>query len=47
MPSFYDYFRENMESLGLPAPQSLFGSVSTAIATSTTTLTQVEKFGKK
>jgi hypothetical protein len=47
MPSFYDYFRENMESLGLPAPQSLFGSVSTAIATSTTILTQVEKFGRK
>ncbi|HEY0289440.1 MAG TPA: hypothetical protein VGC62_20955 [Pseudomonas sp.] len=46
MPSFYDYFKENMESLGLPAPQSLFGSMSAAVATATTILSQVEKFGK-
>jgi hypothetical protein len=47
MPDFYQYFKENMESMGLPAPQSLFGSVTSAVATATTLLSQVEKFGKK
>ncbi|MGY4491623.1 hypothetical protein [gamma proteobacterium L18] len=46
MPSFYDYFKENMEGLGLPAPESLFGNVTTAVATATTLLTQIDKFGK-
>ena len=47
MSDFYHYFKENMESMGLPAPQSLFGSVTTAVATATTLLTQVDKFGKQ
>ena len=47
MSDFYQYFKENMESMGLPAPQSLFGSVTSAVATATTLLSQVEKFGKK
>ncbi len=29
--SFYDYFRENMEALGLPAPESLFGRLTLAL----------------
>ena len=46
MSDFYKYFKENMESLGLPAPESLFGSVGLAVGTATTLLTQMEKFGK-
>ncbi|MDB6145543.1 MAG: hypothetical protein JWP80_4587 [Pseudomonas sp.] len=46
MPGFYLYFKENMESLGLPAPETLFGSVTSAVATATTILSQVDKFGK-
>ncbi|MGD9364524.1 MAG: hypothetical protein PVH87_02430 [Desulfobacteraceae bacterium] len=43
--SFYKYFKENMESLGLPAPESLFGNVTSATATSATIVAAVEKFG--
>lgn len=32
MPSFYDYFKENMSELGLPAPESLFGTVGAAVS---------------
>jgi len=46
MSSFYQYFKENMESMGLPAPQTLFSSVTSAVATATTLLSQVDKFGK-
>ena len=31
MSEFYRYFKENMEALGLPAPESLFGSVTMAV----------------
>lgn len=31
MSDFYQYFKENMESMGLRAAQSLFGSVSTLL----------------
>jgi len=46
MATFYDYFKENMDGLGLPAPESLFSSLSTAVATASTLLTQIDKFGK-
>jgi len=46
MPGFYDYFKENMEGLGLPAPASLFGSVQTAVANASVILSQIDKFGK-
>jgi hypothetical protein len=46
MSDFYRYFKENMDSLGLPAPESLFGSLTTAVATATTLLSQIDKFGK-
>ena len=47
MPSFYDYFKENMEDLGLPAPASLFGTVQAAVGNVTVILGLIEKFGKK
>ncbi|AMO98116.1 hypothetical protein CAter282_0159 [Collimonas arenae] len=46
MPGFYDYFKENMEGLGLPAPASLFGSVQAAVANASVILSQIDKFGK-
>jgi len=42
---FYRYFKENMESMGLPAPATLFGSLTSAVATATTILSQIDKFG--
>lgn len=44
--TFYGYFKENMETLGLPAPESLFGTLQTTVATISTIATQVDKFGK-
>jgi hypothetical protein len=32
MPGFYDYFKENMDGLGMPVPDSLFGTASSAAA---------------
>lgn len=46
MSDFYIYFKENMESLGLPAPETLFGTVQTAVANAAVILTQIDKFGK-
>ncbi|TWI60937.1 hypothetical protein IP91_04902 [Pseudoduganella lurida] len=31
MSDFYRYLKENMEDLGLPAPESLFGSLQAAL----------------
>jgi hypothetical protein len=47
MSSFYEYFKENMEGMGLPAPESLFGSVTSAVATASTLLGQIDKFGER
>lgn len=47
MSSFYSYFKENMEALGLPAPESLYGTAATALATLSTLNTLFEKFGRK
>lgn len=46
MADFYDHFKKNMEALGLPAPQSLFGSVSAAVANAAALLGQIDKSGK-
>ena len=46
MSEFYTYFKENMESMGLPAPATLFGSLTSAVATATTILSQIDKFGR-
>ncbi len=47
MSGFYTYFKENMESLGLPAPETLFGSLQAAVSNATIILSQIDKFGKK
>jgi hypothetical protein len=36
MANFFDYFRENMESLGLPAPKELYANLTTATGTAST-----------
>lgn len=46
MADFYDYFKENMEALGLPAPAALYGNVTTAAGTASLILSQIDKFGK-
>jgi len=46
MSDFYKYFKENMDGLGLPAPQSLFGSFQAAVGNATVILSQIDKFGK-
>ena len=47
MSNFYRYFRENMDDLGLPAPESLFGTLQAALANATAFVTQIDKFGSK
>lgn len=47
MSEFYKYFKENMEALGLPAPTSLFGTLQAAIATASTILSQIDKYGPR
>ncbi|MDB5937209.1 MAG: hypothetical protein JWQ01_4553 [Massilia sp.] len=46
MSDFYQSFRENMEGVGLPAPQGLFGSFSAAVGNAAAILGQIDKFGK-
>ena len=46
MSQFYAYFRENMEGMGLPAPETLFGTLQAAVANATVILSQIDKFGK-
>lgn len=46
MSEFYMYFKENMDGLGLPAPETLFGTVQAAIANAMVILSQIDKFGK-
>jgi hypothetical protein len=47
MSEFYRYFKQNMEAMGLAAPESLFGTLQAAVASATTLIGQVEKFGPK
>lgn len=44
--TFYAHFRQNMASLGLPAPETLFGTLSLALSSTTSILTQIDKFGR-
>ena len=44
--SFYDYFKESMDSLGLPAPTSLFNTLQTATANISAMLATITKLGK-
>lgn len=46
MSEFYRYFKENMEGLGLPAPETLFGTLQASVANATVILSQIDKFGK-
>jgi hypothetical protein len=43
--TFYTYFKENMKSMGLPAPETLFGTVGTATANISAIVGAVERFG--
>ncbi len=43
--TFGEYFTENMNALGLPAPNSLFGMTATAIGTIKTLSDLIIKFG--
>jgi hypothetical protein len=47
MSEFYKYFKENMAALNLPAPESLYGSAQTTLATATAIITYIDKFGPK
>lgn len=48
MPSeFYEYFAENMKALHLPAPESLFGTVTTATATIGSMIKYIQLYGTK
>jgi hypothetical protein len=47
MSDFYKYFKENMDGLGLPAPESLFGTVQAAVGSASVILGMVDKFGKR
>jgi len=46
MSQFYVHFRENMEGMGLPAPETLFGTLQAAVANATVILSQIDKFGR-
>jgi hypothetical protein len=47
MSQFYEYFRENMQALGLPAPQQMFGTKEAAIAAAKAILSAIDKLGPK
>lgn len=47
MSDFYLYFKENMDSLGLPAPESLYGTFQAAVGNAVVLLGQLDKFGRK
>lgn len=46
MSDFYGYFKENMDSLGLPAPDSLFGTLQATLGNVAIFLAHIDKFGK-
>ena len=47
MSDFYKYFKQNMDSLGLPAPEGLFFTLQAAIANSAIFIAHIDKFGTK
>jgi hypothetical protein len=46
MSDFYQSFRQNMDGVGLPAPQVLFGTFQAAVGNIATLLGQIDKLGK-
>ncbi len=44
--SFYKYFKENMDAMGLPSPDSLFSTIGTAVGTAATILKSIDALGK-
>jgi hypothetical protein len=46
MSDFYQSFRQNMDGVGLPAPQVLFGTFQAAVGNIATMLGQIDKLGK-
>lgn len=44
---FYRYFKENMEALGLPAPETLYGNLQLALANVTAMAKYVDQFGAR
>jgi hypothetical protein len=46
MSDFYQRFRQNMEGVGLPAPQSLFGTFQASVGNTAAILGQIDKLGK-
>lgn len=46
MSDFYRYFKENMDGLGLPAPETLFGTAQAAVANAAIFLSHIDKYGK-
>lgn len=47
MSDFYRHFKENMDGLGLPAPESLFGTVTAAVSNTSVILGLIDKFGTR
>lgn len=47
MSDFYRYFKENMNDLGLAAPESLFGSMQATLGTINAMLIFTDKFGPR
>lgn len=47
MPTFYSYFKENMDALGLPAPMGLYANAAAALSTASALSAFIEKFGAK
>lgn len=45
--TFYGYFKESMSSLGLPAPEGVWGTLATATATINTLLSAIGSAGAK
>lgn len=43
--TFYSYFKENMDALGLPAPASLFGTLTAAVSSIGAMSNYVKTFG--
>jgi hypothetical protein len=43
--SFYDYFKKNMAEMGLPAPETLFGTLTTAVASIGAMATYIKTYG--
>lgn len=47
MTEFYAYFKENMEALGLPAPETLFGTLESSVGRAAAIIAVIEKMGPK